>query len=220
MRNNGLFITFEGPEGAGKSTQIRLLALLLKKYRIPFIVTREPGGSRLSTHLRRWILNKLEYKLTNETELFLFLADRSQHVNEVIKPALKKGSVVLCDRYTDSTLAYQGGGRGFDIKLLEIMNRLASDGLKPDITLLFDLPVEAGLKRALGRGKGKDRMEKEKLEFHRRVRKVFINIAHSNKKRVLVLDASRKVEQVYQQMLEKLIDHLPTPKVSSKGRYV
>lgn len=220
MKNKGLFITFEGPEGAGKSTQIKLLALLLKKYRIPFIVTREPGGSRLSTHLRRWILNKLEYKLTNETELFLFLADRSQHVNEVIKPALKKGSVVLCDRYTDSTLAYQGGGRGFDIKLLEIMNRLASDGLKPDITLLFDLPVEAGLKRALGRGKGKDRMEKEKLEFHRQVRKVFLNIARRDKKRVLILDASQNKELVYQQMLEKLIDRLPTPKASSKGRHV
>jgi dTMP kinase len=220
MQNKGLFITFEGPEGAGKSTQIKLLALLLRKYRIPFIVTREPGGSRLSTHLRRWILNKLEYKLTSETELFLFLADRSQHVNEVIKPALKKGFLVLCDRYTDSTLAYQGGGRGFDIKLLEIMNRLASDGLKPNITLLFDLPVEAGLKRALGRGKGKDRMEKEKLEFHRRVRKVFVNIARRDKKRVLVLDASQKVEQVYQQMLEKLINFLPTPKASSRGRHV
>src|SRR5580658_1089238 len=123
MQNKGLFITFEGPEGAGKSTQIKLLALLLKKYHIPYVVTREPGGSRLSTHLRRWILNKLEYKLTGETELFLFLADRSQHVDEVIKPALKKGLVVLCDRYTDSTLAYQGGGRGFDMDLLEMNNR-------------------------------------------------------------------------------------------------
>jgi dTMP kinase len=218
MQNKGLFITFEGPEGAGKSTQIKLLALLLKKYRIPYVVTREPGGSRLSTHLRRWILNKLEYKLTGETELFLFLADRSQHVAEVIKPALKRGCVVLCDRYTDSTLAYQGGGRGFDMDLLETNNRLASDGLKPDITLLFDLPVEMGLKRALSRGKGKDRMEKEKLEFHRRVRKVFLNIARRNKKRVLILDASQKVELVYQQMLEKLIDHLPVP--SHKGRHV
>ncbi|HXL72246.1 MAG TPA: dTMP kinase, partial [bacterium] len=213
-------ITFEGSEGAGKSTQIKLLALLLKKYHISFVVTREPGGSRLSTHLRRWILNELEYQLTSETELFLFLADRSQHVNEIIKPALKKGLVVLCDRYTDSTLAYQGGGRGFDMKLLEINNRLASDGLKPDITLLFDLPVEMGLKRALGRGKGKDRMEKEKIEFHRRVRNVFLNIARKDKKRVLILDASQKVELVYQQMLEKLIDHLPTPKASLKGRYV
>lgn len=220
MQKKGLFITFEGSEGAGKSTQIKLLALLLKKYHISFVVTREPGGSRLSTHLRRWILNELEYQLTSETELFLFLADRSQHVNEIIKPALKKGLVVLCDRYTDSTLAYQGGGRGFDMKLLEINNRLASDGLKPDITLLFDLPVEMGLKRALGRGKGKDRMEKEKIEFHRRVRNVFLNIARKDKKRVLILDASQKVELVYQQMLEKLIDHLPTPKASLKGRYV
>jgi dTMP kinase len=222
MQKKGLFITFEGPEGVGKSTQIKLLALLLKKYRIPFVVTREPGGSRLSTHLRRWILNKLEYHLTSETELFLFLADRSQHVNEVIKPALKKGLVVLCDRYTDSTLAYQGGGRGFDMDLLETNNRLASDGFEPDITLLFDLPVEIGLKRAFGRGKGKDRMEREKLEFHRRVRKVFLNIARRDKKRVVILDASQKVEMVYQQMLEKLISRLPSPKAISsvKGRYV
>jgi dTMP kinase len=218
MHNKGLFITFEGPEGAGKTTQIKFLAALLKKYRIPFIVTREPGGSRLSTHLRRWILNKLTYKLTNETELFLFLADRSQHVTEVVKPALHKGLVVLCDRYTDSTLAYQGGGRGFDMDFLETVNRLASGGLKPDITLLFDLPVEVGLKRVFGRGKGKDRMERESLSFHRKVREVFLNIAGKDKKRVLVLDASQSAELVYQQMLEKLIHRLPAPQVVLAGK--
>jgi dTMP kinase len=215
MSNKGLFITFEGPEGAGKTTQIKLLSGLLKKYRIPFIVTREPGGSKLSTQLRRWILNKLEYKLTHPTELFLFLADRSQHVEEVIKPALNKGKVVLCDRYTDSTLAYQGGGRGFDMELLETVNRLASDGLKPDITLLLDLPVEKGLKRAAGRGKGKDRMERENLLFHKKVRHVFLEIARRDKKRVLVLDASQSAELVYQQMLEKLIHRLPAPQAAS-----
>ncbi|HTA75766.1 MAG TPA: dTMP kinase [bacterium] len=222
MQNKGLFITFEGPEGAGKTTQIKRLAALLEKYGISFIITREPGGSRLSTHLRRWILNKLEYKLTNETELFLFLADRSQHVKEVIKPALEKGKVVLCDRYTDSTLAYQGGGRGFDMGMLDNMNRLAADNLKPDITLLFDLPVEAGLKRVLGRGKGKDRMEREKLDFHRRVREAFLLIAKKDRKRILVLDASQSAELVYQQMLEKLIHRLPAPQVNLpvKGRHV
>jgi len=222
MQNKGLFITFEGPEGAGKTTQIKRLAVLLEKYGIPFIITREPGGSRLSTHLRRWILNKLEYKLTNETELFLFLADRSQHVKEVIKPSLEKGKVVLCDRYTDSTLAYQGGGRGFDMDMLDNMNRLAADNLKPDITLLFDLPVEDGLKRVVGRGKGKDRMEREKLDFHRRVREAFLAVAKKNKKRILVLDASQSAELVYQQMLEKLIHRLPAPQVNLpvKGRHV
>jgi dTMP kinase len=211
MNNKGLFITFEGPEGAGKSTQIKHLSLLLKKYGIPFIVTREPGGSKLSTHLRRWILNKLQYKLTNETELFLFLADRAQHVQEVVKPALAKGKVVLCDRYVDSTLAYQGGGRGFDMEMLNRMNQLATGGLKPDVTLLLDLPIELGLKRVSGRGKGKDRMEQEALAFHERVRQVFLNVARKDKKRVSILDASQTQEQVYQQMLEKLIHRLPAP---------
>ncbi len=151
--NNGLFITFEGTEGSGKTTQLRLLAAVLKEYRVPHIVTREPGGSSLSTQLRHWILNKLEYKLMPRTELLLFLADRAQHVGEVIEPALKQGKVVLCDRYSDSTLAYQGGGRGFEMKLLKILNQVASE-LKPDLTLLFDLPVEVGLQAGPGPRQG------------------------------------------------------------------
>lgn len=205
----GLFITFEGTEGSGKSTQLGLLAKVLKEHRIPHIITREPGGSRLSTHLRRWILNKLDYNLGKETELFLFLADRAQHVKEVVLPALQEGKVVLCDRYTDSTLAYQGGGRGFDLKRLALLNETACDGLKPQLTLLFDLPVEVGLKRAMGRGKGKDRMEREDLAFHRRVRKVFLELAKKEKKRFVVVDASQSQSMVYQAMLEKLIDRLP-----------
>ena len=205
----GLFITFEGTEGSGKTTQIRLLADLLKRYRIPYLLTREPGGSRLSSHLRRWILNRLEYHLMPETELFLFLADRAQHVKEVIRPALQKGMVVLCDRYTDSTLAYQGGGRRFNLKLLEVMNGTATGGLKPDLTLLFDLPVDKGLKRAASRGFGKDRMEKEKSDFHSRVRRVFLKVARKEKKRILIIDALRGKQEVYQTMLEKLIERMP-----------
>src|SRR5689334_1099969 len=106
-----------------------ILGNILKEYKVPHLLTREPGGSRLSTQLRHWILNRLEYNLMPETELFLFLADRAQHVKEVVQPALDKGIVVLCDRYIDSTLAYQGGGRGFDLKVLEVMNRAASSGL-------------------------------------------------------------------------------------------
>jgi dTMP kinase len=218
MKRRGLFITFEGPEGSGKTTQVRLLGDLLKRFRIPFILTREPGGSKLSTHLRRWILNKLEYNLASETELFLFLADRAQHVKEVIVPALKRGDVVLCDRYTDSTLAYQGGGRGFDLGLLRTMNDAASSGLKPDITLLFDVPVEVGLRRALGRGKGKDRMEREKLRFHRDVREVFLATARKEKRRFVVLDARKGREEVYQAMIRELIERLPMPRLSKGGR--
>jgi dTMP kinase len=205
----GLFITFEGSEGSGKTTQIRLLAGLLRKYRIPCLLTREPGGSRLSSHLRRWILNRLEYHLAPETELFLFLADRAQHVQEVIRPALKKGMVVLCDRYIDSTLAYQGGGRGFDLKLLRILNDSATGSLKPDLTVLFDLPVKTGLKRAAGRGLGRDRMEREKLEFHNRVRRVFLKAAREEKKRILIVNALAGKKEVYQDMLRKLVDRMP-----------
>lgn len=207
----GLFITFEGTEGSGKTTQLRLLAVVLKKYHIPHIVTREPGGSHLSTQLRHWILNKLDYNLMPRTELLLFLADRAQHVGEVIEPALKQGKVVLCDRYSDSTLAYQGGGRGFDMKLLKILNNAASE-LKPNLTLLFDLPVEVGLKRALGRGKGKDRMEQESLKFHRAVRRVYLETARKEKGRFIVVDASQSREFTYHEMIEKLIDRLPLRK--------
>jgi dTMP kinase len=205
----GLFITFEGTEGSGKSTQIRLLGDLLKKHRVPHLLTREPGGSRLSTQLRHWILNKLEYNLVPKAELFLFLADRAQHVDEVVIPALRQGKVVLCDRYTDSTLAYQGGGRGFDLGLLDVLNRAATGGLKPDLTLLFDIPVEIGLKRAAGRGKGKDRMEKEKVRFHRKVRQVFLKIAKKEKRRFIVLDGRQGVQEVYRKVLYELNERLP-----------
>lgn len=204
----GLFITFEGVEGSGKTTQLKLLAKVLKEYRIPHLVTREPGGSRLSTQLRRWILNKLDYNIMPRAELLLFLADRAQHVGEVVEPALRQGKVVLCDRYSDSTLAYQGGGRGFDMKLLKILNDAAS-GLKPDLTLLFDLPVEAGLRRALGRGKGKDRMERESLKFHRSVRRVYLETARKEKGRFIVVNAGQSREFIYHEMLEKIIDKLP-----------
>jgi dTMP kinase len=212
----GLFITFEGTEGSGKSTQLILLAKVLKEYRIPHLVTREPGGSRLYTQLRHWILNKLDYNLMPETELLLFLSDRAQHVGEVIRPALRQGKVVLCDRYSDSTLAYQGGGRGFDLKMLKLLNRVAGD-LKPDLTVLFDLPVEVGLKRALGRGKGKDRMERESLKFHRAVRRVYLETARKEKNRFVIVDAAQSPAMVYQEMLERFIDRLPLGKGSRKG---
>ncbi len=213
----GLFITFEGTEGSGKTTQLHLLAEVLKKYGIPHIVTREPGGSRLATQLRRWILNQLDYKLMPRTELLLFLADRAQHVGEVIEPALQQGKVVLCDRYSDSTLAYQGGGRGFDLKLLKVLNGAASN-LRPDLTVLFDLPVAVGLKRALGRGKGKDRMERESLKFHRAVQRIYRETARKEKDRFIVVNAGQNRELTYHEMLGKLIERLPLrKKVKKRG---
>ncbi|HEY5037832.1 MAG TPA: dTMP kinase [bacterium] len=209
MKHKGLFITFEGPEGSGKTTQLKRLGEFLRKRHVPSILTREPGGSKLSTHLRHWILNQLEYKLTPEAELHLFLADRAQHVKEVLLPALQKRKVVLCDRYTDSTLAYQGGGRGFDLGLLKQMNTNVSSGLTPDLTILFDLPVEEGLKRAAGRGKGNDRMESEALSFHRKVRKVFVKLAQKHRRRFLVLNAKRSEDEVFDAMLEKIAFRVP-----------
>ncbi len=200
----GLFITFEGPEGSGKSTQIRRLSLLLKKRGIPHITTREPGGSKLSTHLRRWILNRLDYQLTPAAELHLFMADRAQHVREILLPALQKGKVVLCDRYTDSTLAYQGGGRGFSMDLLKKMNENVTSGLEPGLTLLFDLPVEMGLRRAAKRSRGKDRMERETVRFHQGVRRRYLAIARSESRRVRVIDGRPAVEAVFSELLRAL----------------
>jgi dTMP kinase len=215
----GFFITFEGPEGSGKSTQMKILGEALKKHRVPLVLTREPGGPKLSTQLRHWILNRLKYNLMPEAELFLFLADRAQHVKEVVVPALQKGKIVLCDRFTDSTLAYQGGGRGFDLQLLETMNRTATGGLKPDLTILFDLSVELGLKRAKGRGLGKDRMEREKVQFHRRVRQTFLKIAREERTRILVVNAKKKKEAVYAEMFEKILARLPRSQVRLFQRY-
>jgi len=207
----GFFITFEGPEGSGKTTQMKLLGEVLKKHKVPHLQTREPGGSRLSTHLRRWILNRLDYALGAETELFLFLADRAQHVQEVLRPALEKGLIVLCDRYTDSTIAYQGGGRGFDTRFLKESNRAATGGLAPDMTLLFDLPVEKGLQRAKSRGKIRDRMERENLAFHHRVRETFLRIAASEKDRVVIIDATEPKDKVFRVMADKILGRLPGP---------
>jgi len=207
----GLFITFEGPEGSGKTTLMRHFGDYLGKRKVPVVLTREPGGSKLSTQLREWILNRLKYRLTPEAELFLFLADRAQHAWEILGPELGKGKVVLCDRYTDSTLAYQGGGRGFSNALLREMNGMAARGLKPDLTVLCDVPVETGLRRALVRSKGKDRMEREKFPFHRRVRKTFLQIAASEPRRFLVLDARKGKEEVWEDLRKGLSRRLPSP---------
>lgn len=205
MKRKGLFITFEGPEGSGKSTQIKRLGQVLKKSKIPHLITREPGGAK-SPFLRHYLLEKNDVKLDTEAELFLFLADRTQHVKELLEPALNKNKIVICDRYTDSTLAYQGGGRGFPIKLLKVLNNAATGGLKPDITILFDVPVEIGLRRAKASKNRKDRMEREPISFHRRVRKTYLNIARKEKKRFLILDCRKNEDEVFREMLEGLMD--------------
>jgi dTMP kinase len=189
----GMFITFEGPEGSGKSTQIRLLSEALKRRAMKVTVTREPGGSAVGKAIRRLLLNS-PIKPSPDAELLLFLADRADHVASVIRPALERGEIVLCDRYEDSTFAYQGGGRGLSLPRLRRLNHEATGGLKPHLTILLDLPAEVGLARAGKREGGKkDRMEKERLAFHRRVRSSFRAFAEKEPKRFKVLDATKDV---------------------------
>jgi dTMP kinase len=213
-----LFITFEGIEGCGKSTQVKLAGRYLKKQRIPFITTEEPGGTPIGRRVREMLLNNAPYdgaKMHGETELLLFFAARAQHVREVIRPSLREGKVVLCDRFSDATIAYQGFGRGLNIDLIRLINDFSSDGLKPDFTLLFDLPVEIGLKRAMeriSRNKGipaEDRFEREALEFHSRVRAGYLTLARNEPDRFRIVDASKDIESVHHEVrihLSQFID--------------
>lgn len=188
MAGRGRFITFEGGEGAGKSTQARLLAQHLRGQGCPLVLSREPAG----TDLGRWLVGLLEEKgppLEPMAELLLFEAARAQHVAEVIRPALERGDTVICDRYTDSTLAYQGYGRGLDLSLIRTLNNAASGGLTPDITILLDVSPQVGLARK-DQERITDRIGAEAVEFHSRVREGYLAIAREEGQRFLVLDAS------------------------------
>ena len=194
-----MFITFEGVEGAGKTTQIQYLADLIKESGQDVLITRQPGGSELGSEIRNLILNpEIKDKPSDLAEMFLYLADRSHHVQTVIKPALEKGITVLCDRYIDSHIAYQGYARGFDIEKLVYLNAIASDNLKPDITFVFDLDPVIGLNRVrFSRNQAVlDRIEGEKIEFHQKVRNGFLSIAKEDPSRVVVIDASLSQEEV------------------------
>ncbi len=199
MAARGLFITLEGVEGSGKTTQAAALSAALRKSGHRVIVTHEPGGTRAGELIRKIFLDP-DVSLHPAAELFLVLADRAEHVREKLTPALQAGEIVISDRYSDSTTAYQGYGRGFDLKLLAELNRLASDGVTPDLTVVLDLPVDVGLartrKRAAGSARSADRFEGEQLEFHRRVREGFLAVARAEPARVVVIDAEPAVETV------------------------
>jgi len=199
----GQFITFEGPEGSGKTTHIRLLALFLKKQGHSVVVTREPGGTPLAHAFRRLLLDTGD-GLLPLAELFLYEADRAQHVLQTILPALKKGRTVLCDRYTDSTLAYQGSGRGLNAKEIETLNRIASMNLKPNLTILLDVPVERGLKQARRKKNKHDRLERAGLAFHQRVRQGFLRLAKKEHKRFRVVQQQDTIEQTQRMIRESL----------------
>lgn len=195
----GLFITLEGVEGSGKTTQAARLGDALRARNRHAIVTHEPGGTRAGEAIRSIFLDPA-VSLDVAAELLLVLADRAQHVREKLRPAVAAGAIVISDRYSDSTVAYQGHGRGFDLRLLADLNRLASDGMKPDLTIVLDVAVETGLERTRARVKGAtrvpDRFEGQDNEFHRRVRQGFLAIARAEPDRVIVIDAARPVETV------------------------
>lgn len=193
----GLFITFEGCDGCGKTTQLNLLADYLSRKNIDFIVTREPGAKGLGEKLRAILLN-YDGEVSPTAEAFLFLADRAQHIDMIVKPALDEGKIVLCDRHTDSTIAYQGYGRGEDIESIKAFNDVATGGLKPDLTLLFDVDSETSMKRV---GKDKDRMESAGIEFQKRVRAGYLEIAKEEPERVKVLDSRKSIEELHQEVL-------------------
>ncbi len=181
------FITFEGIEGAGKTTLSQWLAQQLEAQDVPILLTCEPGGSELGIALRPLLLNT---RVDTLTELFLFLADRAHHVQTVILPALQKGTWVICDRYADSTLAYQGYGRGLDIESLRQFNAFATGGLNPDLTFLIDLPVEVALRRTTQ----PNRFEREQIDFHQRVRQGYLEIAQREGERFVILDGTQPRE--------------------------
>lgn len=204
-----MFITFEGIEGSGKSTQIGLLEEWLQERGRTVLRTLEPGGSRLGKNLRGILLDVANSDLCSEAELFLYLADRAQHVRQVVRPALEAGHVVLCDRFVDSTVAYQGHGRGLDPKLLHQFNDVAVAGTWPDRTYLLDLPPEVGLRRAFARNEeqrktaSEGRFEAESLSFHHRVREGYLTLAALHRERYVVLDATRSVQEIFETIKEK-----------------
>lgn len=195
----GLFITLEGVEGSGKTTQAAILAGALRAEGLAALLTHEPGGTRAGEAIRAIFLDPA-VSLQVPAELLLVLADRAQHVHEILKPALERGEIVISDRYSDSTTAYQGYGRGFDLKLLVELNRLASAGMVPDLTIVLDCAVETGLARTVARSRDNrrrpDRFEGETTEFHRRVRAGFLELARAEPQRFVVIDSTRAPDPV------------------------
>lgn len=192
---SGLFITLEGPEGAGKSTNREYLAELLKQAGVEVVLTREPGGTPLAERIRELLLVPDTEVMAVDTELLLMFAARAQHLAGVIRPALARGAVVLCDRFTDATYAYQGGGRGLAHERIAILEQFVQGDLRPDLTLVFDLPVEVGLARAAARGK-LDRFEQEQQSFFEAVRQTYLARAAQAPGRYRVLDAAQPLSQV------------------------
>jgi dTMP kinase len=198
-----MFITFEGTEGSGKSTQVRLLADFFKSVSLDCLVTREPGGTEIGKKIRSILLDAMNAKITAFTELLLYEADRAQHVEEIIRPALVNGKIVLCDRFFDATVVYQGYVRGANLDLVDYLHKTILKGLKPDLTFLLDCPVDIGLKRAWKRiantaGKAKeDRFEQEAVQFHEKIRQGYLRLAKIEPERFYVIDATQEPSVIH-----------------------
>lgn len=203
---SGLFITLEGPEGAGKTTNREFLAERLRAAGRQVLLTREPGGTPLAERIRELLLTPSDEPMASDTELLLMFAARAQHLEQVIRPALAAGKVVLCDRFTDATYAYQGGGRGLSEERIAVLETFVQGDLRPDLTLVFDLPVEVGLARAAARGR-LDRFEQEGREFFEAVRQAYLRRAARYPERYRIIDAGQPLDQV-QQQLERLLPEL------------
>jgi dTMP kinase len=200
---SGLFITVEGGEGAGKSTNIKTICDFLTEKNIDYIVTREPGGTDLAEQIRELLLTPRAEQVATKTELLLMFAARAQHLEDKILPALANGQWVVCDRFTDATYAYQGGGRKMNTKLITQLENIVQEGLQPDCTFLLDLPIEIGMQRASSRG-DLDRFEQEKLSFFERVRRTYLARAQQDSKRFKIIDASQTMELVVRQLTSEL----------------
>ena len=208
----GKFITFEGPEGGGKSTQVQTLAEWLRKQGKKVVVTREPGGTRMSELIRALVRDEMEDPPVTRCEVLLFLAARAQVVSQVIRPALARGEWVVCDRFADSTFAYQGYGRGIDVQLLKNFNDFVTEGLVPDLTILLDVPPEVSRTRLAARQASTsdtgDRIEAAGEMFHRRLREGFLDLAKAEPKRFTVIDASKSIDKVaaaVQKMVQRIL---------------
>ena len=200
----GLFITFEGADGCGKTTQLNLLKDYLEKKNFKVKTTREPGAAGLGEKIREILLN-YDGEVAFQCESFLFLADRAQHIETIVNPAVENGEIVLCDRHTDSTVAYQGYGRGLDIEQINMLNNIATGGRKPDLTLVFDVDIQTSMQRV---GSEKDRMESAGTDFFNRVRNGYLEIAKKEPQRVKVIDSTLSIDNVHSQVLNIIKDYI------------
>ena len=207
------FITFEGIEGSGKTTQIQMLSNHLEEREIDHVLTREPGGTPIGDQIRRLVLDPGNADMTPICDLLLYAAARAQHIEQVIRPALEAGRLVLCDRFKDATFAYQGYGRGIRLDLIDALHDLETLALRPDLTLLFDIDASVALERARDRDSGgprdETRFEQQDLDFHERVRSGYLEMARQEPARFVVLDARGRIEEVHRRVLHVIAKHLP-----------